>query len=372
MKKLLLISLMAMLAFSCSQPDKKQQLDSLKKQQQEITDKIDKIEAELNAEGSGPAAKDIKPVDISTVAYSNFDHYIEIQGTVKADDEVIVPSDMAGTIKNIFVTEGDVVKPGQILAEVDSDVLNKSLDEVKTSYELASTVYERQKRLWDQKVGSEIQFLQAKSNKESLENRMATIEEQISKTKIKSPIRGTVEEVPVKVGQMALPGSPVARVVNFSNVKVEADLAESYSSKVKVGNSVRIHFPDVNEEILSQISFTGKYINPTNRTFSIEVPLKPGNMEYRVNMVAVVKINDYNNPQAISIPVNVIQNTRNGKYVYLVKVSGKNSVATKQSVEVGQIYNGMAEIVSGLTPGDKIISQGYQTINDGQLVSFSE
>jgi RND family efflux transporter MFP subunit len=316
--------------------------------------------------------KDIKPVEISTIAISNFDHYIEVQGTVKADDEVIVPSEMAGTITHIYVKEGDFVKAGQVLADVDSDILKKSLDEVKTGYELANTVYERQKRLWDQKVGSEIQFLQAKSNKESLENRMATVQEQIAKTKIKSPISGSIEEVPVKVGQMAAPGSPVARVVNFSNVKVKADLAESYSSKVKVGNSVFIHFPDVNEDILSKISFTGSYINPTNRTFSIEVPLKPGNVEYRVNMVAVVKINDYKNPQAISIPVNIIQNSRNGKYVYLAKASGNNFIAAKQTVEVGQIYNGMAEIVSGLTQGDKIISQGYQTINNGQIVTFSE
>lgn len=372
MKKFLFFSLMALLAFSCSQPDKKQQLDELKKKQQEIVSQIAKLETELKAEGSSSVAVESKAVEISTVAISNFDHYIEIQGTVKADDEVIVPSETGGTIIKVFVKEGDMVKKGQILAELDSDILKKSLDEVKTGYELANTVFERQQRLWDQKVGSEIQYLQAKSNKESLENRMATIEEQIARTKIKSPISGSVENVPVKVGQLAGPGSPVARVVNFSSVKVEAELAESYSSKVKVGNPVVIHFPDDNQDIDSKISFTSKYINPVNRTFTIEVPLKPGNMVYRVNMVAVVKINDYQNPAAIAVPVNVIQNAKNGKYVFLAKQAGTTFTAVKQAVEVGQIYDGMAEITSGLSAGDKIISQGYQMVNDGQVVTFVE
>lgn len=372
MKNLIMVSLMAMLAFSCSQPDKKQQLENLKKQQQEIVSQIQKLESELIASGLNDAATDSKPVEISTLAISNFDHYIEIQGVVKADDEVIVPSETGGSIVRIFVNEGDFVKSGQILAELDSEILKKSLDEIKTGYEMANTVYERQKRLWDQQVGSEIQFLQAKSNKESLENRMATVQEQIDKTKIKSPISGSVESVPVKVGQMTAPGSPVAMVVNFSKVKVEAELAESYSSKVKVGNEVVVHFPDVAKDIDSKISFTSKYINPVNRTFTIEVPLKQGDVEYRVNMVAVVKINDYKNPAAISVPVNVIQNARNGKFVFLAKPSGSNFVASKQAVEVGQIYDGMAEITSGLAVGDKIISQGYQMVNDGQIVTFVE
>jgi RND family efflux transporter MFP subunit len=370
MKKILMLGMLAVLAFACSQPDKKQQLDELKKKQQEIAGQIDLLEAELKADGSDASSKDSKPVEISTVSISNFDHFIEIQGTVKADDEVIVPSETGGSIVRIFVTEGDFVKAGQILAELDSEILKKSLDEIKTGYEMANTVYERQKRLWDQQVGSEIQFLQAKSNKESLENRMATVQEQIDKTRIKSPISGSVESVPVKVGQMTAPGSPVAMVVNFSKVKVEAELAESYSSKVKVGNMVVVHFPDVNEDIQSKISFTGKFINPVNRTFTIEVPLTQSKVEYRVNMVAVVKINDYKNEAAISVPVNVIQNSKSGKYVFLAKASGSNFVASKQVVELGQIYDGMAEITSGLSAGDKIISQGYQMVNDGQIVTF--
>lgn len=372
MKKVLIFSVLTVLFFSCSQPDKKQQLAGLKKKQQELAAQISQLEAELSAEGYTAGKKESKPVEIITISPSHFDHYIEVQGSVKADDEVIVPSEMAGTFKKVNIKEGDFVNAGQILAEIDSEILNKSLQEVKSSYELAKTVFERQQRLWDQKVGSEIQYLQAKSSKESLETRIATVEEQILKTKIKSPISGTVEEVPVKVGQMAAPGSPVARVVNFSNVKVVADLAESYSSDVKVGNDVVIHFPDVNEDILSKISFTGKYINPVNRTFSIEVPLKQSKVEYRVNMVAVVKINDYQNPEAIAVPVNIIQNSKNGKYIFVVKQNGSDNVATRQVVEVGQIYNGLAEITTGLISGDQVISQGYQAVNDGQIVTISK
>lgn len=370
MKKVLIFSVLTVLFFSCSQPDKKQQLEELKKKQQEIAAQISQLETELVTAGISIGKKESKPVEIITLTPSDFNHFIEIQGTVKADDEVIVPSEMGGTIKKVHVKEGDFVKAGQILAEVDSEILNKSLEEVKSNFELAKTVFERQQRLWDQKVGSEIQYLQAKTNKESLESRIASMEEQILKTKIKSPISGTVEEVPVKVGQMAAPGSPVARVVNFSNVKVVADLAESYSSNVQVGNDVLIYFPDMREEVESKISFTGKYINPVNRTFSIEVPLKSGKIEYRVNMVAVVKINDYKNPEAIAVPVNLIQNSRNGKFVYLVKQNGNDLIATKQPVETGLVYNGLAEIKSGLTVGDRIISQGYQVVNEGQSVTI--
>jgi len=163
---------------------------------------------------------------------------------------------------------------------------------------------------------------------------------------------------------------PACRVVNFSSVKITADVAESYSSKIRKGDKVLVHFPDVDNDIEATISFTSKYINPVNRTFTIEVPLKPGNVVYRVNMVAVVKINDYQNPAAISIPVNVIQNSKTGKYVFLAKASGSNFVASKQVVEIGQIYDGKAEIISGLSAGDKIISQGYQMVNDGQIVTF--
>lgn len=368
MKKVLILSVMTMLFFACGQSGKEQQLAELKKKQQEIAAQISALETELKAEGFTMGKKESKPVEILTIMPSNFNHFIEVQGSVEADDEVVVSSEMAGTIKKVNVKEGDFVKAGQTLAEVDSEILNKSLEEVKSNYELAKTVFERQQRLWDQKVGSEIQYLQAKTNKESLESRIASVEEQILKTRIKSPISGTVEELPVKVGQMAAPGSPVARVVNFSNVKVVADLAESYTSKVKMGNDVVIYFPDVKEEVSSKISFTGKYINPINRTFTIEVPLKPGKVEYRVNMVAVVKINDYQNLQAIAVPINLVQSSRTGKFVYLIKQSGDQQVATKQHVEIGRIYNGLAEITVGLTTGDKIISQGYQMVSEGQSV----
>ncbi len=370
MKKVLIFSVLTVLFFSCSQPDKKQQLEELKRKQQEIAAQITQLETELASQGISIGKKDSKPVEIIEASITNFLHYIEVQGAVEADDEVIVPSEMAGTIEKINVKEGDFVRVGQILAEIDSDILDKSLEEVQASYELAKTVFERQQRLWDQKVGSEIQYLQAKTNKESLETRIATMKEQILKTKIKSPISGTVEEVPVKIGQMAGPGSPVARVVNFSNVKVVADLAESYSSNVQVGNDVMIYFPDMREEVESKISFTGKYINPINRTFSIEVPLKSGKIEYRVNMVAVVKINDYKNPEAIAVPVNLIQNSRNGKFVYLVKQNGSELIASKQPVETGMVYNGLAEIKNGLKVGDRIISQGYQVVNEGQSVTL--
>lgn len=360
------------LLISCGQPDKTKQLADLKKKQAEITDQITQLEKEIAASGSANQTEnlDIKPVETELIALAPFRHFIEVQGTVSADEEIFVASESAGTIKKLNIKEGDMVRAGQILAEIDSDILNNTLQEVETNYELAKTMYERQKRLWEQKVGSEMQYLQAKSNKESLEKRMETLKKQIEMTKVKSPITGTVENVPVKSGQLVQPGSPIAYIINFSKVKVKAEVAESYSTKVKSGIEVLIGFPDIQKEISSKISFASKFINPVNRTFSIEVRLNPGEIEYRANMVAVIKMNDYSNLKAISIPENYIQNSKTGQYVYIVEPSGNQFIAKRQPITVGQTYNGVTEIMTGLKEGDKVISRGIQSITEGQFISF--
>jgi RND family efflux transporter MFP subunit len=190
-------------------------------------------------------------------------------------------------------------------------------------------------------------------------------------TRIKSPINGSVEEVNLKIGQMASPGLPAVRVVNFSTVKVVAEIAEAYGAKVKPGNKVIVFFPDFNIEIPSQIRFTSKYINPTNRTFNTEVRLGPSKVEYRANMMAVVKINDYSNPSAFTVPVTVIRETQSGKYIYVAKEENGKLVARRLPVIIGNAYNGLTEITSGITAGDKIITTGFNSLMDGELIQVN-
>ena len=246
----------------------------------------------------------------------------------------------------------------------------QTLEELKTQIDFASNIYNKQKSLWDQKIGSEVQYLTAKNNKESLENKLKTLQEQINMMKITSPIDGTIEEMPIKIGQSMAPGIPAFRVVNFSKVKIMAEVAEAYSAKVSKGDSVLVSFPDINLEIKDKISFASKYINPINRTFSIEIKFNSGKNPIRANMVTVIKIADYNSPNAIIIPVNLVQSDNTGSYVYVSETINGKLVAKKRMVKQGMNYNGIVEILDGLKVGDKIITTGYQDLEEGQTIKI--
>lgn len=367
-KLLTAISLLA-IAVSCGKPaDKHKQLADLTKQQTEISAKIKALESELKINDPATGQKTIN-VSVTEATPADFNHYLEIQGKVDGEDNIAVSAQMAGTITAVYVKEGDAVRRGQTLAQIDNSVLQQQLASLKQQLDFATNIYNKQKSLWDQQIGSEVQYLTAKNNKESLEKNLAALNDQLEMTRIKSPINGSVEEVNLKVGQLASPGLPAVRVVNFASAKVIADIAEAYASKVKPGNKVIVFFPDFNTEINSQIRFTSKYINPTNRTFQSEVRLGPSKVDYRANMLAVVKINDYHNAKAITVPVSLIRDTQSSKFIYVAREENGKMVARKQDVTVGIIYNGIAEITSGVSEGDKIITTGYNNLMDGQLLN---
>lgn len=355
-------------AVACGKPaDKKAELDKLKKQHDAIADQIKKLETELKVNDS--TSVKYTDVMVTEVQPAEFNHFIEVQGKVDGQDNVAVAPQMPGVVTSVNVKEGDVVRKGQVLAQLDDNVIQQQIAGVKQQLDFASSLYAKQKSLWDQKIGSEVQYLTAKNNKESLEKNLATLQQQVEMYKIKAPINGSVEEVGVKVGQMAAAGAvPVFRVVNFSGVKIMADIAEVYAPKVKVGNDVLIFFPDYNEEVKSKINFSSKYINPTNRSFQIEVRLGSSKVDYRANMIAVVKINDYRNAKALVLPLNLIKDSPDGKFLFVTREEGGKTVARKQKVEVGQTYNGIAEIISGVTAGDKVISTGFSSLVEGQPV----
>jgi membrane fusion protein (multidrug efflux system) len=372
MKNIIYTLAIGAILVSCgSSTDKKMELEKLKAQRETLDTQIAKLETEVNP-GGKPAESKSVTVKIEPVASCIFNHYVEVQGVVDGDQNVAVSPQTPGIVTAVYVTEGSNVKKGQVLAELDAAVLKQSLDELKTQASLVSNLFDKQKALWEKNIGSEVQFLQAKTNKEALENKIKTLQGQIDMARIISPISGTVESVPLKVGQMASPGLPTSaiRVINMNSAKVKADISENYSSKIENGNKVMVRFPDLGKEIESKLNFVSRFIDPTNRTFQVECKIQSGEVKLRANMIAYVKIKDYTNEKAFCVPVNNIQSNKEGKFIYIAVQKDNQWIAARRQVKQGMDYNGVAEVLEGLGEGDKLISSGYQNLTEGAQITF--
>jgi len=370
-RKILFLSLV-LAVFSCSAPDKQAKLESLKAEHDKIAQQIQELEKELGATGIADPPVNAADVAITDLQPSEFKHFIEIQGKVDAEENTQVNSQTPGVVVAIYVKEGSNVQKGQVLAELDTEGLKKALIAAKAEYDYAVEMYNRVKNLWDKKIGTESQYLEAKMAKDGFEQKYLGTLEQIEMAKFKSPINGTVEEIPFKLGQAVSPGQPGSsiRVINMSRVKVVAEIAEAYSANVRTGNDVIVLFPDIKQEIASKVTFTSRYINPTNRTFTVESRLESSLVEYRANMIAKLRINDYTNPLALVLPVNLVQNSMQGYYVSTAQKSSENYVVKRKLVKTGITYNGRVEILEGLQPGDKVITTGYLNLQDGEAIRF--
>jgi membrane fusion protein (multidrug efflux system) len=360
------------LIFSCSS-NKEAELSKLKEQHAAITEKITALETEINAgKKDSLRPEKFKFVGLKDVSSNKFDHFIRIQGKLDGDQNAAVFAEAPGTVSAKFADVGQKVVKGQVLAQIDDQQYRSQMQGLETQYKFASDLYDKQKRLWDQKIGSEVQYLQSKTNKESLEKQIASLKQQVDKFKIKSPIDGTIEECNIKVGGVVSPDPRLAayRVVAFRNLKVSAEVSEAYSARVKVGDRLVVLFPDVNKQFDAKVDFVSKYINPVNRTFLIETKLSDGISDLKANMIAIIQINDYHSDKAILVPMNVVQTDQAGSYVYVVRPKDKYSAAFKQPVKLGTSYNGVAEVIEGLTAGDRVISVGYQELVDGEYVRF--
>lgn len=369
MKKVVLLMAITALIASCSQPDKKAQLEALRTQHEELTKQIETLEAEIKKDMGDSAEVKLNLVEVLTVTPEIFSTYIDVQGKVDADENVALSSEMPGTVTKINVKVGDEVSKGQVLAETDSRAIQQSISDLQTNMDLVNQLYEKQKNLWEQKIGTEVQFLQAKTNKESLEKKMATLQEQLRMSKIISPIDGTVDAVDIKVGNAIAPGIPAIRVINFANLKVKAELAESYAGRVKKNDIAKIYFPDLNDSVESKVNYASRAINPMSRTFTAEVILD-NKKEYHPNMVTRLKINDYVSSQpVVVIPVRVIQNSSTGeRYVYIVK----EDKAVKSVIKTGREYNGKVEVKEGLVAGDLLVTLGFENVNEGDKVVYNK
>jgi len=372
MIKTIFYSAFLALLVSCSAgSDKKAELDTLKAQRDQLNTKISQLENEINPAAENASAE-AATVTVTTAEETVFNHYIKVQGTVDGDQNIAVSPQMGGIVTAVYVKEGSRVNRGDVMVQLDAQVMKQSIEEVKTQLQLANSIFEKQSALWEKKIGSEVQYLQAKTSKESLEQRLSTMKEQLKMSKILSPISGTVENVPLRVGEMASPGSPMStiRVINMNVAKISADVSESYATRIQDGNTVLVSFPDLGKEIESRLNFTSRFIDPTNRTFKVECKVSSKDVPLRANMIAYINIKDYSNKKAFSLPVNYVQNDQTGKFIYVAKQNGKSWVADKRRVKTGKDYDGVIEILEGITLGDKIITAGFQNLNPGEKIVF--
>ena len=350
-----------------SSDDKGKQLENLKTQQAEIAKQIAALEKEMPADTTLKVKA--KEVVVTEVAVRKFDHYVQTQGSIESEDNAVVSAKTPGLITNVYVQEGQQVSKGQVLAQLDNAMILRNIEGLKSQVDLANSVYQRQKNLWDQKIGTEVQFLQAKANKENLEKQLASLEEQNNMTRIRAPFAGTVDEVNAKVGENAAPQAPAFRVVNTSKLKLTAKVSEAYVTNIKKGNKAIVTIPELNKDVQATVSFVGRNIDQLSRTFTVEVKL-PSLENLRPNMTGVIKVVYFTDANAITVPVNVVQTLKNEKVVYVAETEGKNVVARKRVVTVDGVFDNLAQIKSGIKAGDKIISFGYQGLSDGEVIKM--
>lgn len=359
-----LISLMV--ACGGGEEKKPEKLARLKQEKAKLDAEIKTLEKELKA---GDSTVKTKTVTIADVQTATFEHFIDIQGNVDARENVNVSAQSPGIIKAIYVREGQSVSKGQTLAQVDDQVLQSNLAQMQTQLDLATALFNKQANLWNQKIGSEVQYLTAKSQKETLEKSMAVMKNQIGLARIISPINGTVDAVIAKIGDAASPGNPAFRVVNSKDLRVVANVAESFAGKVSTGDEVEVTLPDIQRTFRTKIGFASRVIDALSRTIRVEIPIT-GDKELHPNMIAQLRIVDYRAKDAVVIPVNVIQYSLGKPYVLTVKGSGDKLQAVRSHIELGRTYNDKAEIKSGLNAGDKIITTGFQGLNDNDFIKL--
>lgn len=382
MKKIVIIISVAAILISCGGKEKSvdeivagNNLEEISAKKNELTakqnailDEIEKLDiaiANLDSSLSIPVITTIK------AATTSFKNYVQIQGNVKTKENIVIYPEYAGVLTKVLVKEGQFVNKGEMLAKIDDGGLNQQLAQMETQLALAKTTFERQERLWKDKIGSEIQFLQAKTNYEAQQKSVNQLKEQLAKTTITAPFSGVIDDVMSEQGQVVSPGmNQLFRIINLNNMFIEAEIPENYITNIRNGSKVNVYFPVLNDTISSTIRQVGNYINPNNRTFKIEIAITNENKMVKPNMTALLSINNYVNDSALVIPQSIIsENAEGEKYVYVVKKGKKNrNYAEKRVIKIGKAQNGVAEIIEGIANGDIIIDEGARTVKEEEQV----
>ncbi|MBB6679978.1 efflux RND transporter periplasmic adaptor subunit [Aequorivita sp. 609] len=344
----------------------------LNQQQRDLKAEIDKLNEYIDSH-----EKKERPALITAEVIKDtvFKHYVEVQGNVETDQNVVLNAEYSGVLTNIYVKEGQRVSKGQRLAKIDDGGLSSQVAQQEAQLALAKTTFERQERLWEQKIGSEIQYLQAKTNYEAARNTTNQLRAQLGKTIITAPFSGVIDDIISDPGQVVVPGqTPIIRLVNLSDMYVKASIPETYLTNIKKGTRVEVNLASINENFTGTVRQVSNYINPNNRSFEIqvEIPNKDGNV--KPNLIATVKVNDYSAENAITIPENILQENAAGETIaYVYKpIDDSIGVAKRIIIETGLSYGNHTEVKSGLKKGDTIIKEGAKTLRDGQKVTIKQ
>ena len=384
MKKILFISLMGLIITSCGGDAKTASVDKaieskditkIKTTRAEIQKQYDAIGAELAKLDAALAELDtIKKVALVSTAVVKdtvFTHYIDIQGNVDTRQNLIIYPEFSGVLSQVYVKVGQKVSKGQTLAKIDDGGLSNQLAQMETQAALAKTTFERQKNLWDKKIGSEIQYLQAKTNYEAQMKAVAQMKAQLAKTIVRAPFSGIIDEVITDKGQVVGPGQQLMRIVNLSDMYVSANIPESFIGKIKVGAIVDVQVKSIGKTYQGRVRQVGNYINPNNRNFSIEVAVPNTDNLLRPNQVAVLKIEDYKKPNAILVPESIVtENAAGEKIIYTVDTSSKEPKAVKKTITIGLTSGSNVEVKSGLNKGETIIIEGARSVQNGDQVEI--
>ncbi|HYM93900.1 MAG TPA: efflux RND transporter periplasmic adaptor subunit [Chitinophagaceae bacterium] len=353
--------------------DLKKQLEAKKKEQNDIEAEVRSLEEKVaKLDTTAAEEQNRKLVAVSTVAPQDFVHYIELQGKVDANNIVVVtPRGMPAQVKELYLKQGDFVKQGQLLIKLDDAMMLQQLDALKTQLSFTENIYNRQKNLWDQGIGTEVQLITAKNNVDALNKQIATLQENWKTSFVYAPISGQADVVDIKVGEIfsgVTAVGPQIRIVNTGSMKVITEVPENYQKRVSKGTKLMVSIPDIGKSFTTTIKVTSATINPNTRAFTTEASI-PSDPALRVNQVAVVRIEDYASKNVIVVPVNVVQSDEKNKYVYVMVKEGDRLIARKKVVQTGETYNSQIEIKNGLNAGDRIITDGYQQVYDGQTIT---
>lgn len=382
MKKILIIISVAATLISCGGKEKTvdeivagNNLEEINAKKNELTDKqnaiLDEIEKLDIAIANLDSSLSIPVITTIEATTTSFKHYVQIQGSVQTKENIVIYPEYAGVLTKVFVKEGQFVNKGEVLAKIDDGGLNQQLSQMETQLALAKTTFERQERLWKDKIGSEIQFLQAKTNYEAQQKAVNQMKEQLAKTTITAPFSGVIDDVMSEQGQVVSPGmNQLFRIINLKDMFIEAEIPENYITNIKTGSQVNVYFPVLNDTVTSTIRQVSNYINPNNRTFKIEIAITNENKMVKPNMTALLSINNYVNDSALVLPQAIIsENAEGEKYVYAVKKGKKNrNYAEKRVVKIGKTQNGVAEITEGIANGDIIIEEGARIVKEDEQV----
>lgn len=375
MRKIIAFFITSTLLISCGEEVKKSSLAELNDQKTTLVTKIDslntilkEVETELSKLDTG---KKLHIVTTLTLKEEAFKHYVEIQGVVKADKNIEIRPELGGTVKAIYVKEGQKVNAGQTLVQLDDSEIVNVINELKTQLNLANTTFDRQDRLWKQNIGSEMQFLQAKAQKESLENNLATLRTKSLKMKIIAPFSGIVDEIFPNNGELTSPQNPIVRLLNLNNVYVEADVTETFLPVINLGSETVVSFPSINKEITSKIAQIGNHINPDNRSFKTRINLTNKDHVIKPNLLADLRILDFQTT-GIVIPSNLVQQDQNGNdYVFKIHIENNENKVVKTLITVNNEYNHQVYIKEGLSENDVLVNAGARLVKTGDIVKIS-